>query len=218
MSTDLMSEIEALKLHFAGLTKTQEFTFFSGFSGALRDARKFTRRNQDNGVKLNGENLGDLGSWLGTIGYLALLDQIGKCFKPKSARHIAGNSITKALKYFTKLPDKDIDAIYALRCGFAHDFSLFNVNQKNPSLTHFFLVHKGVDGPLVQLPQVQWDGNHLNRTGKNMTIVNLELLGDMVEEIVKNLTQIADSGGLEVTLPGGSDELIRRYSFYTRSK
>jgi hypothetical protein len=218
MSSNLMPESEALKLHFSNLTETKDFTFFSGFTAALRDARKFTKRNQDNGTKLTGDAFGDHGSWLGTIGYLSLLDQVGKCFKPLNSNLLTLNAITKALKYFTALTDKEIDAIYALRCGFAHDFSLFNLNPNNPSLTHYFLVNQGIQTPVVTLPQILWDGNHSNKTPQNVTIINLEALGDLVENIVKKLKQMTNDNELEVTLQDGSDELIHRYSFYTIHK
>jgi hypothetical protein len=211
-----MPENRALELHFAGLTETPAYTFFSGFTAALRDARKFTNRNQDSGEKLQDVCTGDLGSWLGAIGYLSLLDQIGKCFKPRNVNAIHGNSIIKALKYFSQLSNDQIDAIYALRCAFAHDFSLFNINANNPSLTHFFIVNKGIQTPIVTLPVVQWNGNHNNRTAQNVTRINLEQLGDLVENICSNLKNRAQSDTLEIALLGGSDELIQRYSFYTR--
>lgn len=55
----------------------------SAFCAALRDARKFTGRNLDTGGKLSEPSCGDHGSWLGAIGYMTLIDQIGSCFKPK---------------------------------------------------------------------------------------------------------------------------------------
>jgi len=145
------------------------------------------------------------------------LDQIGKCFKPTAAAQIAtGNSINKALKYFANnLPNLEVDSIYALRNAFAHDYSLYNIHPTKPSYTHHFRVLKSPVHPLVRLPQVQWDGNIKNRIPNNMTVINLEALGDTVEGICAQLLQLADENTLEVILNGGSDELIQRYSFYS---
>lgn len=216
MSSNIMPEQQAILAHLTNLYHGQNITYFSGFVAALRDSRKFTKRNQENGQKLTEDSCGDHGSWLGAIGYLSLLDQIGKCFKPRATAKIdKENSISKALKYFaTHIPDAEVDAIYALRNAFAHDYSLYNINTKKPSYTHHFTVIQSPVHPLVRLPQTQWDGNISNRAQTNLTVVNLEALGDTVEQIYSTLLQFANNNDLEVTLIGGSDELIQRYSFY----
>ena len=43
--------------------------------------------------------------------------------------------------------------------------------------------------------------------------MNLETFGDLAEEIVKKLFVLAQKVELEVVLPGGSDELLDRYTF-----
>lgn len=215
MSSNIMPEQQAILAHLTNLSQGQNITYFSGFVAALRDARKFTKRNPNDGQKLTDDSCGDHGSWLGAIGYLSLLDQIGKCFKPTGAAAINNeNSISKALKYFTNIPHAEVDAIYALRNAFAHDYSLYNINNNKPSYTHHFTVIQSPVHPLVRLPQTQWDGNIANRTQANLTVVNLEALGDTVEHISSTLLQLANNNNVEVTLPGGSDELIQRYSFY----
>jgi hypothetical protein len=217
MSNKFMPEDIAIKSHlsiFKINSTDPPSLYFSGFTAALRDARKFTGRDQNNGKKLTEQNPGDLGSWLGAIGYMILLDQIGSCFKPKSSSIIEGNTIRKALKYFKNLPDPEIDAVYALRCAFAHDYSLYNIpNNGNTSLTHQFGVCKSSDAPFVTLPQKQWDGNYENKNESNKTTINLEALGDNVEQICAQLFDLANKNELEVTLKNGSDELLQRYSF-----
>lgn len=126
-------------------------------------------------------------------------------------------ALFKALKLFTLLNDDKIDAIYALRCSFAHDYSLFNIpTNGKPSLFHYFQVHQGENGEVVYLPEVRWDGNHQNQTPQNLTKVNLELLGDLVEGICTNLKNLAEKDELEIMLTDGSDELIYRYSFWSK--
>lgn len=215
MSSNIMPEQQAILAHLTNLSQGHNITYFSGFVAALRDARKFTKRDQNNGQKLIDDSCGDHGSWLGAIGYLSLLDQIGKCFKPKTSAVINNeNSISKALKYFaTHIPNAEVDAIYALRNAFAHDYSLYNINTARTSYTHHFTVIQSPVLPLVRLPKTQWDGDLANRIRINLTVVNLEALGDTVEQICSRLLQLANDNNIEVTLPGGSDELVQRYSF-----
>ena len=114
MASTLMTEDEALALHFGYFPPAGGVRWFSGFVGALRDARRMTGRNQDTAAK-GDENL--LGSWLGTLGYMALLDQIGKCFKPRTAAILQArpgrklNEIERALRYFASLSLDHIDAL-----------------------------------------------------------------------------------------------------------
>lgn len=206
-----ITDEDAIALHLAQITRTDTVTLFSGFIGALRDARKFTLRDQDNGVKIPKNSCGDHGSWLGAIGYLALLDQIGTCFKPKGVATFKGNSISKALGYFTNLDSDTIDAIYALRCALAHDYSLLNRSHKH-NLVHHFALHQSSSHPLVIPPKLRWDGNILNLTRDNVTYVNLEALGDCVEGIYQTLNNLSAQSLLEIELPGGGVELAVRYS------
>ena len=216
MSSNIMPEQQTIIAHLTNFTPGHNITYFSGFVAALRDARKFTKRNQDNGQKRPDDTCGDHGSWLGAIGYLSLLDQIGKCFKPRAAAVINNeNAISKSLRYFaTHIPIPEVDAIYALRNAFAHDYSLYNINPNRPSYTHHFTVIQSPVRPLVVLPQTQWDADINNRTQNNVTIVNLEALGDTAEQICATLVQLANNNDLQVMLAEGSDELILRYSFY----
>lgn len=202
----------AIESHLGNIQRMPNFTLSSCFMGALRDARKFTKRNQDTGKKLADDSCGDHGSWLGTIGYLALLDQIGGCFKPKGIATITGNCVIKALRYYTSISQRDADAIYALRCSLAHDFGLFNYNPKKPNLTHLFTLHQSPSGPVVKLPTIQWDGDYQNIVPDNSTWINLEALGDMVEEIYLELLRLASKSELEIVLAGGAVELVTRYS------
>jgi hypothetical protein len=199
---------DAIKLHLlCKPMKMQGAVHSNGFWTALNDARAATKRDRD-GEKLPGKKHG---SWLGALGYMALLDQIGKCFRPQRKDTVEGNSIHKALTYFTTLGSADIEALYALRCAFAHDYSLINVNPNNGHLTHRFHVWDGPSGSVVTLPKVPWDGNFETKSAENVTSVNLEKLGDLVEEICLMLRSLAEAKELELELRGGPDELMHRY-------
>ncbi|MBL7913117.1 MAG: hypothetical protein JNJ41_18785 [Bacteroidia bacterium] len=215
-----MTDQDAISFHLTNsYIQSSQFTFFSGFCGALKDARKMTGRNVETGAKDSTNSFGHLGSWLGTIGYLSLLDQIGGCFKLTNGPVVDANKsgIIKALKYFSNLNDNEIDAIYALRNSFAHDFSLQNVG-KRPGLTHHFDVDNSPTNPVIVLPTQNWDGIIANKSLSNLTKINLQALGDTVETLVANLIKLNTSNQVEIILAGGKEELIARYSFVTGKK
>lgn len=213
MTEKLMPKDKAIALHLSFSPGANGVQILSGFAIALRDARKMTNRDLHTGEKLAG---GGYSSWLGAIGYMALLDQIGGCFKPTGGAPAQGNSISQALSYFSSLSAAEIDALYALRNAFAHDYSLYNVNPKKPSLTHRFELDPNSPA-LVLLPTIPWSGDFTNMPPGTATVVNLVLFGDLVEEVCQKLFSLANTNTLDVTLPGGSDELLRRYGVLSRA-
>lgn len=209
-----MPEREALRRHFHRWDPGENVSLFSGFVAGLGDARGATNRDS-NGQKIpNRSHI----SWLGAIGYFALLDQIGTCFKPKNRSPVAGHSIIKTLTYFSNLNENERNAMYALRCALAHDFGLININPKNRGLTHRFTVTEGASASLVSLPMRQWDGDYNNLSPDNKTIVNLEALGDLAESICRQVVELSDYDQIEIILSGGSDELLDRYGILMRTK
>ena len=194
--------------HFTSLkdyvVSTSENPLTSLFAG-LRDARRATNRD-DNGKK----NAGSHANWLGALGYMAVLDQIGSCFE--STRLATGSSIERAMCHFSDLSDDDIQTVYALRCAFAHDYALINVNR--PDRTHHFALVADGATPMIARPSTAWDGNVATITPANVTTVNLELLGDLVESVYKRLVQEANTGTLINRFAGGLDELEKRYMIY----
>ncbi len=215
MSSRFMPTKNAICMHLSDRPPSQGMRIFSGFSKALKEAREASGRKPETGEKILGVSHG---SWLAAIGYMSLVDQIGTCFKPKASALENGNSIRCALKYFTSLSDDEIDALYALRCAFAHDYSLYNINKSRPNLTHCFKVNANANDPLVRLPPMPWDGDYQNKSKNNHTQINLQAFGDLVESICTKLFNLANNDDLEVTLPNGSDELLQRYAFYSVEK
>jgi hypothetical protein len=157
------------------------------------------------------------GNWLGAIGYLALLDQIGSCFRLRGVNSCPDKAgVLKAMYYFSDLDERERKAIYALRCCFAHDYNLFNKPKRrkpDPMLVHRFLV--GVGGALIEFPDIPWDGDWRNRTSGDQTKVSLEALGDLVEDIANRIRQHAQAQELALALDGGHEELEAKYSLYT---
>jgi len=190
------------------LSSGEKIKVTSSFYACLSDTRKFTGRNSKGAVV----DFDRCRSWLGNVGYLILLDQIGSCFKDRSKPAVNGASVQKALSYFSSLSPDEIDAIYALRCALAHDYSLVNKNENKQSLQHQFALTGGTNTLLVK-PLQTWDGDLLNRTQNNQTVIDVKELGDLSENIYKKLLTLASNNMLEIILPGGKDELIMRYTF-----
>ena len=206
-----MTEKEAIKRHLSNNKEEENRTCFSGFMAALLDAREITGRDPlgyYTGNELKAE------SWLGAMGYMALLDQIGKCFKPKDADKVEDNSYKKALKYFESfygIDDNDINALYALRNAFMHDFSLSNVGKKNGK--HYIFSGTTDTDKIVEHAKEPWNGKYKDMKPENETQINLKRFGDMVEEIYEKLIELYDENNLEIALAGGVDELVKRYYF-----
>ncbi len=183
---------------------------FTSFTAALRDARGITKRNPDSGKPEPDAAHGHIGSWLGALGYLVLLDHIGTCFRPKDLKAPeTGASMVRALRFFSDLDEKKIQAIYALRCCFAHDYGLMNLNAKTPTLQHCFVVTSG-SAELVKFPDVPWDGD-LSTKNQRVTLVDLWELGELVERMCSRLRELARDAKLEIALPGGLKELFNRF-------
>lgn len=213
MPSNSMPKQRAIQMHLSDQPPVANIKITSGFAKCVKDARSATGRVPETGEKVPGAGHG---RWLGAIGYMALLDQIGTSFRPSATDVVEGNSIRKALQYFSALSCDEIDALYAMRCAFAHDFSLYNINVDRPRLTHCFRLEPGPAQPVVTLPATRWDGDFSTRSTDNTTIIRLEAFGDLVESICSQLFELANAGELEVELDGGSDELLSRYGIMER--
>ena len=93
VTDSVMPAKQAIAMHVSRRPPVGGMLLFSSFVAALTDARTPTGRDKS-GAKVDA---GKHGSWLGAIGCMALLDQIGTCFKPKPVNVIAENSIHRAL-------------------------------------------------------------------------------------------------------------------------
>jgi hypothetical protein len=185
--------------------------YISGFLAALGDARDASGRDVDTG------NLVDVdrsGHWLGAVAWMVLLDQVGKCFRPTPPAGTAptpadNRSLLSTLNWwYPELEEKDAYALYALRCAFAHDYSLWNVHT-DPRLQHCF----GVDQDpvhFVRLATSPWSPPDAP-TSTNQTFISLRKLGDVCEEIVSRLRKAAGADEVDIVLPDGVDELENRY-------
>jgi hypothetical protein len=100
--------------------------FQSSLKASLNDCRAATHRNTHGDVRPGAH----AGSWLGAMGYLALLDQIGgavESLAPRQAVAPGTSHVEQALAHFSTLPADDRVCLYALRNSLTHHFSLVNL-------------------------------------------------------------------------------------------
>lgn len=201
---------EDILRYLGGPYKQDDFEHKSAYIAALTDARRITGRNEGTGEVRNRE---DTGSWAGALVYMSLIDHVGGLFKMRnknSSSFAKDRDFTRALDYFSDLSKKEILALYALRCSFAHDYFLFNI-RKDPLLTHCFAVCTG-DSSFIALPSRKWDGS-FSKTKDRETVVNLEKLGGTVENIHSTLKDLVEKDDLEV-IPGKEVCMLVNYVRY----
>ena len=152
---------------------------------------------------------------------MVMLDQIGECFRPANATPLPKTpDFIKALTYFAEdIPDRERQALYALRCCFAHDYSHMNIPTQGTAESkaqrrHDFLVgYDAAPCPVVQLPAEPWNGRIDYRPARTVTRVSLRRLGDLAESVYARLLELHERRELSIALPGGAKELRARYAF-----
>jgi hypothetical protein len=205
----------ALKEHLLGVASSGEWYVNSSLVRALAAIRENTGRDAK-GQKVNPKLHG---SWLGAIGYMAVLDQIGTCFRPaRTTKRLQAKTpgVIKALTYFSRCSKEDIYAIYGLRCALAHDYSLCCVHPRKADRHYQFGLTKGTfPRKVVVHPEVRWDGSYANKKQENQTIINLERFGDLVEKLYHHLIALLNRHQLRINLP--EQELFQRYRILTKT-
>jgi hypothetical protein len=210
------SEHDTISAFLTNRRRRSDTHWVSSLVAVLRDARAATGRYLATG-EVSPKQRGS-GSWLGVLGYMVMLDQIGECFRPADASSLPNGTpdLIKALTYFAdEIPDRERQALYALRCSFAHDYSLVNIpsNRRTDRLHHFRLSEDPTPCPLVDLPAVPWDGDIARRSVSTATRVSLRRLGDVAESMYTRLLGLHSRRELSIALPGGAAELRARFAF-----
>ena len=197
---------------------TQYLTFrnparVSSLVAVLRDARAATGRSEETGVLQPGQEA-RAGNWLGTLGYMVMIEHIGKIFRPHAAAQEQRNFRGALANFAPHLKAEERNALYALRCCFAHDYSLVNHPDGRRELRHRFDLYADEQTPLVDLPPEPWNG--FLRSPQPRTKVNLRKFGDLAEEVFSVVVQKAQRGELELIPSGGVNDLRLRYTLFIR--
>jgi hypothetical protein len=195
--------------------------YVSCFWALVRDARLVAKRDPDHGFPLYEETKRPLEAiWGASLLYMVIIDQIGSSFETRGAPRPNGNSFSMALRTFgvpvTPLSPADIDTLYALRCSFAHDYSLLNVpanRNRIPQLAHLFSVTWSFDRRLVERPTTYWNGNTSAPLPIERTVVNLKAFEELVEGMIRQVQLAAESGDLILAEGMTVKEFTERYSF-----
>lgn len=215
MSNVQWSEQETLSSFLTYRPPQSEAHVVSCLIAALRDARRTSGRFEDSG-KLDPSRASQMDCWLGALGYLVMLEQIGKCYR-RSGGALNGNhpAFVKALMSFApELSGDESYALWALRSSFAHNYGLINNKRKDdPRLIHHFMLDATLDSntPVVRIPATRWDGQLTHLRKANATWVDLRALGDLAENVYQQLVHAHEEGSLEIALTGGLDELQDRH-------
>ncbi len=150
--------------------------------------------------------------FLSLIGYLILLDLIGKVFTEGKKEHLIyaidtfGSSELKECKY----------QVNALRNSLAHNYGLINIPDSlkydEESLHKFTLSEKENKEKIFERQQKWERGKWKDKSENTSTIVDVNKLIDEIENLIKNLQEKAKNGELSICLKGGVEELFARFT------
>ncbi|MEY2397801.1 MAG: hypothetical protein QOJ00_975 [Actinomycetota bacterium] len=164
--------------------KGRTFEARSALEALLTDAHRATGRDDDGNV-INADHLG---TWLGAMGYLALIDQIGKVLRWTDRAEQMGTYFEQILRQHGKT-EAEAAALYGLRNAMVHSYGLANTNAKYRDRQHFFTLNVWGGSPLVDLPVTAWDGDPASITEKTTTTVSLQAVGNLGETLVLDLQE-----------------------------
>ena len=192
---------------------------FSTAIAGLRDSRQNSGRIVNSG-DLNLEKTEDFGNWLGAMGYMTVLDQVGTSLSLKDQGKLNGrSSIFRALTLFeSDLTENEIHSLIALRNAFLHDFNLINVpgpkSKFKNEQTHRFTVYSNPGDKVVSLPLKQWDGNYETKSWDKNTETRINLLGfgDLVEKVFKKIRIKIQQDQVEIN-EKSINAFINKYTF-----
>jgi hypothetical protein len=198
-STPLSPEDQAgLDMHVR-VTEPQDPDVISLFWALVRDARQAARRDLDTGAPRDApQDRPEGGIWSASLMYMVLCDQIGTAFEPLDADALPPETpgFRRSLIHFGRrlqtLSEQDLDTLWALRCSFAHDYSLINRPERpNPRarFSRLFALTWSTGPPLVQDPPTLWDGD-MTRLPPGRSFVNLRAFEELVEGMVVEVQQL----------------------------
>jgi hypothetical protein len=177
----------------------QTLQWVSNLKAVLDHARGETGRDLASGSITDPQKTG---SWLGNVAYLIMVDMLATIFSPPNP------SKAKYTGFLTSrgFQAQDADVIYELRCSLAHEFGL--VNKPN----RIFTVMANPASPMITHPANPGLLNFGSIQPHQVTTVNLEVLADRLDQMVRDMKTEAGNGSLTAVL--ASTELRDRFFFY----
>lgn len=192
---DVLSAMTALLSRPSGQAPSGGMKSTSSFWIGLQESRLAVGRDPATGTVV-----GEPGksSFLGAIGYMCLLDLIGKLFnrpsRPIPSPGHGNPSFKRCLKMFTNLGETEVEVLYAVRNALVHDYSLMNGGRN----CHLFEFRWGDTADLVFVPIDRWNGEPTTMATAGSTIVNLSAFVDLAEHIAGDIV-----GGIAWYRPWG---------------
>ena len=211
-----MDKQTAIDIHLKALDPVDlnEKIYFSCLGHALKEAGKASGRNENSGDLERPEGSH---SWLGAIAYLMIVDQIGECYKILGKGEPACKiPFRKALYYFSGLTQGDNKVLYGLRSSLVHNYSLVSRYRKTDTdpwdYCYVFGLEADSDSPLITPPKEKGGCDiSLIEREKHSTTITLKKVGDLVEDIYRNILNLHSKGQLEIKM--SPEELVKRFSF-----
>lgn len=154
-------------------------------------------------------------AWLAAVGVLCFLDEVGGAVHSTASSDASGpTDVEKALAHFTDVSPDDAVVLYALRCAFAHHYSLVNVGEgrRAEMLHHAFVLENDPRLEwLVQMPATRWDGKDMLDLREKQTKVNLAQLFVVASTVRARVIELHDQGNLSLVKSAAGTR--RRYIF-----
>jgi len=191
---------------------------YSTLSLLLKGARKLSGRDLKTGEyigeKLSKQNIEDGTDrsflFTGLMNYLIFLEQIGTIFNENPREK--NNKIRVALKNFSSLTNKKINAVIALRNSFVHNYGLaaYDNNNSNRHLRHKFSLSIERNTDIVKLPIGNWGGDFSDKSDETLTEVYIIDLIDLIEGIYSQIREGVETDNLSSKLE--EDEIKSRFT------
>ncbi len=185
----------------------QQVQVRSALEALLSDAHRATGRD-DEGDVIDEPHLG---TWLGVMGYLALIDQIGKVLKWTTKPEDYASGFEQILQQHGKT-ESEAAALYGFRNAMVHSYGLANVNKGIPNRQHYFRLNVWGGSPLVDFPHTPWDGDPTNVGEDVTTTVSLQAVGNLGETLVLDLQESYLNDSSSITLC--KDTLLTRSHYF----
>lgn len=208
------------------LGKEQDDKRKSSFIMALRSARFLVGKNPDR----NESDFGDLEMDLlkhdvvgenkilnemiltGVVMHLMLLDLVGSLFKRSDSLEDSGrNHIIHALTDFSDVDIEYKDSVRCLRNTLAHNFSLATMPSKNEKLIRKFILDFSSYGPWIKNAVQPWTGDYADKKEDTSTIINVNGICNMVENVINEVYKAYDEGKLRFR-PDNLEEIESRFT------
>lgn len=136
--------------------------------------------------------------------YLIAIDCIGCVFDNKDKNTNKKNGIGRALKLFSNLDDRNVDAIIDLRNTLAHNFGLATEaicgNGKSKKHKHKYKLSFSDDAEAIKLPEKEWNGDFDNKDECCSTVIGVFSFCNLAETIIADVYKCQELGNLNLCI------------------